>query len=161
MNTMRLLLMMRLYTWSSRVYATLFKAHKASWGISKDDFVRYAPGTLGKALGDFYEIHAFDVMPKLENHDVFHLLTNTGVAIQDEIAMQYLLLGNGKVSLYLVGMIVLGSIIYPEFIRYYGQHFQRGRRMQRFYHLEFQTLLDQSLADLQFAFSQKTTFVNS
>lgn len=160
MNTIRLFLMIRLYNWSSRIYSSLFKVNKKAWGLRKEDLVSYAPNSLGKALGDFYSIHGFDVMPKLENHDVFHVLTGTGIEIQDEIAMQYLLLGNGKFSLYLFAMVGLGTLMYPEFIPYYIRSYQRGSSMQRFYHLEFRDFLNQSLAELQVALLDRASIVN-
>ena len=112
----RLKLMLWLYEWSQIIYAQIFKRKKKAWGISKSEFLLFPPGTLGRALGDFYQTKGFEVMPKLENHDVFHLLTETGTEIQDEIAMQYLLFGNGKRSLYMFSMIGIGSVLYPEFI---------------------------------------------
>lgn len=154
------MLMIRLYTWSSQIYARLFKSHKEAWGLSKEELAAYEEGTLGNALGRFYALHGFDVMPKLENHDVFHVLTGTGVEIQDEVSMQFLLLGNGKFSLYLFGMIGLGSIIFPEFITYYIRSFQRGRSMDVFHHLEFRTLLNHSLTELQDSLLHKSSIIN-
>lgn len=153
---MRLKFMIWLYGSSSRVYAATFKFQKKAWGITKVGFTSYPADTLGRALGDFYALNGFDVMPKLENHDVFHVLTGTGTTIQDEIAMQYLLLGNGKISVYLLAMILIGTVLYPEYWRHFFQNFRKGSQYQPFYHMEFQHLLEQPLALLQSILMYKT-----
>lgn len=145
----RLKLMLSLYTWSQTRYAGLFKQKKEAWGISKTEFLHFPEGTLGRALGEFYTSKGFDVMPKIENHDVFHLITETDTNIQDEIAMQYLLMGNGKISLYLVGMIGIGSLLYLDFLRYFIRSYQKGKTMQTFYDIEFKNLLDCNLLKIK------------
>ncbi|MEI5985697.1 MULTISPECIES: hypothetical protein [Sphingobacterium] len=133
--------MLWLYTHSSRIYAQIFKANKTPWGIKKEEFLNYPEGSIGYQLGVFYQEKGFDVMPTLENHDVFHVLTGTGIDIQDEIAMQYLLFGNGKVSLYLLGMLFVGTFVFPEHFRYYRESYQKGKFYGRFYDVEFKEML--------------------
>ncbi len=145
----RLKFMLWLYDWSQVVYAKVFKRNKEAWGISKSELLLFPEGTLGKALGEFYQTKGFDVMPKLENHDVFHILTKTGTEIQDEIAMQYLLFGNGKRSLYMFSMMGIGTVLYPEFIQYYLKTYQKGKTLSRFHDTEFKYLLDNSLLYLR------------
>lgn len=141
----RLKFMLWLYDWSQVLYAKTFKRNKKAWGISKTELLLYPEGTLGKALGEFYLEKGFSVMPKLENHDVFHIITETGTDIQDEIAMQYLLFGNGKMSLYMFSMIGIGTVLYPEFMDYYLKSYQKGKSMVRFYDIEFKEFLDISM----------------
>ncbi|MDF2478984.1 MAG: hypothetical protein K0S24_4467 [Sphingobacterium sp.] len=160
MNEIRLKFMLHLYNWSSKVYADIFKWNKKAWGISKEEFLAYPSGSIGHSLGLFYAAKGFDVMPKLENHDVFHILTETGTEIQDEIAMQYLLLGNGKFSLYLIGMIVIGGILFPEHVGYYKKTFHKGQSLQRFHHIEFKEILHYQLTELQIALYSKNTQVD-
>ncbi|MVZ66908.1 hypothetical protein GQF61_13690 [Sphingobacterium sp. DK4209] len=159
MRGLRLKFMLYLYNGSSRLYANLFKPHKQAWGISKEAFNQYPSGSLGASLAAFYQEKGFDVMPKLENHDVFHLLTGTGTEIKDEIAMQYLLLGNGKLSLYLLAMVLIGSFLFPEHSNYYWSSFNKGKRMWSFYHLEFKNYLNEPLYNLQRAFAEKTNIL--
>lgn len=141
----RLNFMLWLYDWSQIFYAQFFKRNKKAWGISIHEFLLYPEGTLGKALGEFYREKGFSVMPKLENHDVFHLITETGTEIQDEIAMQYLLFGNGKKSLYMFSMIGIGTVLYPEFLKYYLKSFRKGKSMIQFHEMEFKEYLDNSI----------------
>ena len=50
-----------------------------------------------------------------EDHDVFHVLTRTGLTVKNEIELQFYLLGNGKRSLFL--FIVIGSSNFYTFLR--------------------------------------------
>lgn len=160
MKEIRLKLMLHLYNSSSKVYANIFKWNKKPWGISKADLMNYPIGSIGHNLGLFYKSKGFDVMPKLENHDVFHILTETGTEIQDEIAMQFLLLGNGKISLYLIGMLFIGGTLFPEHFGYYKRHFQKGRSLQSFHHLEFKEILHWQLTEIQVALYSKNIQIN-
>lgn len=152
--------MLYLYNSSSKVYANIFKWNKKPWGISKADFMNYPIGSIGHNLGLFYKSKGFDVMPKLENHDVFHILTETGTEIQDEIAMQFLLLGNGKISLYLIAMLLIGGTLFPEHFGYYKRHFQKGRSLQSFHRLEFKEILHWQLTEIQVALYSKNIQIN-
>jgi ubiquinone biosynthesis protein Coq4 len=147
---MRLRFMLFLYGWSSVFYAKYFKRDKEAWGLSVLDFLNYPANSLGYALGEFYQSKGFDVMPKLENHDVFHVITQTNTDIQDEVAMQYLLMGNGKRSLYMYAMIFIGTVIYPEFLRYYVFSYRKGQALATFHHIEFKDYLIKPLTELQF-----------
>ncbi|WP_293955798.1 MULTISPECIES: hypothetical protein [unclassified Sphingobacterium] len=160
MKKIRLKLMLYLYNSSSKVYANIFKWNKKPWGISKADFMNYPIGSIGHNLGLFYKSKGFDVMPKLENHDVFHILTETGTEIQDEIAMQFLLLGNGKISLYLIAMLLIGGTLFPEHFGYYKRHFQKGRSLQSFHRLEFKEILHWQLTEIQVALYSKNIQIN-
>ena len=160
MNKIRLRFMLHLYSWSAKVYASVFKWQKKAWGISKEEFLAYPAGSIGHNLGLFYQKKGFDVMPKLENHDVFHVLTETGTEIQDEIAMQFLLLGNGKISLYLMSMIGIGGILFPEHAHYYKKAFQKGRSMQKFHHIAFKEILHEQLFELQVALYSRNLHIN-
>lgn len=152
--------MLWLYDWSQVVYTVLFKRHKEAWGISKEEFLAYPAGTLGHAVGNFYHEKGFSVMPKLENHDAFHVITGTGTEIQDEIAMQYLLLGNGKLSLYMFAMIFIGTALYPEFLVHYLISFRKGKHMQVFHDVEFKELLDSDLNAVQAAINSPKFYLN-
>lgn len=149
--------MLFLYGWSSVFYAKYFKRNKEAWGLSVLDFLNYPANSLGYALGEFYQSKGFDVMPKLENHDVFHVITQTNTDIQDEVAMQYLLMGNGKRSLYMYAMILIGTAIYPEFIRYYIFTYQKGKSLAVFHDIEFKDYLAKPLAEIQYILHAQTT----
>lgn len=151
----RVKLMLFLYGWSSIIYTAVFKWNKKAWGISKSMFYEYQQDSLGYALGEFYHSKGFEVMPKLENHDVFHLLTEMDTEIEDEVAMQYLLLGNGKTSFYLYGMLIVGTVLFPEYLNYYARSFRKGKAMNRFFDIEFKEYLNTPLPFLKHSFAKK------
>lgn len=130
-----------LFNLSQDIYRRIFKWHKDPWGITEEQLLKFPDHSLGKALGLFYQQHNIKSMPKFENHDVCHILTGIGLKMHDEIALQYLLMGNGKVSLYLLGTIFLGTIVLPEHHAYYRAAFLKGRRMPSFHRLNFKHLL--------------------
>ena len=119
------------------------------WNISIKELMQYPENSLGNNLGNFIHENGFEIQDKLEDHDVFHVLTNTGISVQDEIGMQYYLLGNGKRSLYLFFGISVGLLFYPTFINYFITQYKRGKTAHTFYHLNFLKLLYQETSQLQ------------
>ena len=91
----------KMYEWTKKPYQRFFKNKKA-WNIEKQELLAYPQETLGYHLEYFLQKNNFDIQPKLEDHDIIHVLTNTGISVREEIGMQYYLLGNGKNSLYFI-----------------------------------------------------------
>jgi len=85
----------------------------------------------------------------VERHDVYHLLTGCSTAVEDEIAQQYLCLGNGKRSPYLIGVIILGALILPEYAPLYYRSFLRGKKAPPFYDWDFKSLLNDDFESLR------------
>ena len=140
-TSQRVKFLLFLFKFSQSIYRRVFKWHKDPWNSTEEQLLKLPEHSLGKALGLFYQQHNIKSMPKFENHDVYHILTGIGLKMHDEIALQYLLIGNGKVSLYLLGTIFLGTAILPEHHAYYRAAFLKGRRMPSFHHLNFKPLL--------------------
>ncbi len=148
---MRAFILEGLYEWSKRPYQRFLKKNGA-WEVSVQELLRYPEPSLGFHLGCFLLQHHFELQPKLENHDVFHVLTNTGTSVPEEISMQYYLLGNGKRSLYLFTVILLGTLLYPDELKRFSKAYNKGKKAQVFYHLDFSKLLEQPLKRIQIAF---------
>ena len=121
-----------LYQYSQRAYTTLCKS-SPEWGIRRKDLLQYDSTTLGYQLGSFLEEHQFELIPKVEQHDIYHVLTGYGISVEDEIALQYLCCGNGKRSLYLLGAILIGTLVLPEYIPHYLRAYSKGKRLRPFY----------------------------
>lgn len=141
-----------LYEFSKIPYQKFFKQSTA-WSISTKDLLNYPSTSLGFHLAAFLLKHSFDIQPKLENHDVFHVLTNTGISVPEEVAMQYFLLGNGKKSLYLFAVILIGSLLYPDYYKLFLTAFKNGRKAFQFHHLDFSKLLLQPVDRIKSTFS--------
>ncbi|WP_298548227.1 Coq4 family protein [uncultured Aquimarina sp.] len=153
---MRSILLEILYEWSKIPYQKWFKKEEP-WDISVSQLLKYPTTSLGFHLGSFLLQHDFTPQPKLENHDVFHVLTKTGITVPEEISMQYYLLGNGKKSLYLYTVIFIGTLLYPDKFKMFRTSYTKGRSAYTFYQLDFKKLLDQPLDTIRTTFLISTS----
>ncbi len=149
---MRARLIELLYEWSKVPYQRWFK-RQPPWNITVKELLTYPQSSLGFHLGCFLLQHDFTPQPKLENHDVFHVLTNTGVSVPDEISMQFYLLGNGKRSWYLAAVILTGTLFFPDKIKTFITGYKKGKAALPFYQLEYRKLLHYPITEF------KTTFL--
>lgn len=147
-----------LFKHSQRIY-TRFKKKKA-WGITNKDLLKYPKDTFGFHLGNFLQKNGFELLPKVERHDAYHLLTGYGTKVEDEIALQYLCFGNGKRSPYLIGVIIVGTFILPDYIKYYIKSYQLGKNCNQFYHFNYKNLLNYSLLELRETIFNKQQIIN-
>ncbi|WP_430907022.1 Coq4 family protein [Maribacter sp. 2-571] len=149
---MRAFILEALYEWSKAPYQKYFKGD-AAWQLTANDLLRYPEQSLGFHLGCFLLKHHFEIQPKLESHDVFHVLTGTGTSVPEEVSMQYYLWGNGKRSAYLVAVVVLGTLLYPDEIKRFIRAFRKGKRALPFHQLHFFKLLGQPINSIKTAFA--------
>ncbi len=140
-----------IYEWSKKPYQKWFKKSPA-WDIPIKKLILYPQESLGFHLGCFLLKYNFDPQPKLEDHDVFHVLTDIGVTVPEEIAMQYYLLGNGKRSAYLIAVILLGTLLYSDKIKLFRKAYKKGKAAYSFYQLDYQKLLCQPIQKIQDTF---------
>ncbi|MFT5751063.1 MAG: ubiquinone biosynthesis protein Coq4 [Flavobacteriales bacterium] len=155
MKTLRYLLLEKLYEWSKIPYRWLFK-DEAPWDLSLKELLSFPSDSLGYHLGCFLLRNHFTPEPQLEDHDVFHVLTQTGISVPEEIAMQFYLPGNGKRSAYLFTVLCIGTLLFPDEVPRFINSYQKGRKAHRFYNLNFLKLLPIPLQQLQQTF--KITF---
>lgn len=151
---MKDLLIEKLYEFSKKPYQKYFKKNDA-WNINSKDLLQFPQKTLGFQLGCFLLKYNFEMQPKLEDHDVIHVLTNTGISVPEEIGMQYYLYGNGKRSLYLFMVILTGSLFYPSKINYFIKQYRRGNQAHQFHYLNYLKMLEIPLTEIQSAFKIK------
>ncbi len=142
----------KMYEISKKPYQKFFKKNQP-WTISKSELLQNKPETLGFHLGCFLIKYHFEIQPKLEDHDVIHVLTNTGISVLEEIGMQFYLLGNGKRSLYLFMVLLTGTCFYPTRLRYFIDQFRKGKSAHQFYQLDFSQLLHFPVSTLQSTFN--------
>lgn len=141
----------KLYEISKKPYQKFFKKG-APWNISQKELLQLPEESLGFHLGCFLLKYNFEIQPKLENHDVFHVLTNTGVTVPEEIGMQYFLYGNGKRSLYLYMVMLTGTLFYPSKIRYFRNQYRRGKNTLIFHNLDYSKMLTMPLETIRNTF---------
>ena len=147
---MRAIVLEKLYEWSVIPYQS-FKKNEA-WNLGIEDLLQFPKATLGYQMGYFLLSNNFDLQEKLESHDVFHVLTNTGITVPEEISMQFYLLGNGKRSAYLYSVILLGTLFFPDYFKLFLSRYRRGKASLAFHQLDFQKLLNQPLEGIKSTF---------
>jgi hypothetical protein len=159
MKKIRVQFLLFVYNRTQKLYRTYFKKKKRQWQFTEKQLLEFQEDSLGRKLGEFYKKHGFTMIPKMENHDVHHLITGCGTNFEDEIAMQFLLLGNGKLNAHLLAAIVLGSIILPEYYKIYIKAYKKGQSMRPFHQWDFEALLWQNFEHLKDFIQQKNTTV--
>ena len=86
---MRATVLEKIYDWSVTPYQ-YFKKNEA-WQYNVEELKEYPSNSLGYHMGEFLVANNFQLQEKLESHDVFHVLTNTGTSVHEEISMQFYL----------------------------------------------------------------------
>lgn len=147
---MRALILEKLYVWSLGPYQAIKK--NAAWDIGIEELLRYPYESLGYHMGSFLTRNNFDLQEKLESHDVFHVLTNTGISVPEEISMQFYLMGNGKRSIYLFSVVLIGGLLFPDYLKLFWRCYNRGKAALPFYQLDFKKLLHQPIERIKSTF---------
>src|SRR6218665_1177102 len=151
---MRALIIEKMYELSKKPYQKYFKKNEP-WNITPKQLIRYPQESLGFHMGCFLLKYNFEMQPKLEEHDVIHVLTNTGISVIDEIGMQYFLFGNGKKSPYMFMVILIGTLFYPLCLKTFYRFYKRGKNAHSFHDLDFQKMLLRPITEIQFTFNIK------
>jgi len=137
-----------LVTQLTPVYQTLRFKRKA-WNTTKNDLKKCAPGTLGNALYQFLDGHNFNLIPKAETHDVWHVLFGYTVEMKDEMSIQFVVLGNGRHSAPYLYSCLVAILMYPEHWGSFYKAYQRGKLASTFWHFNFEALLNENLFELR------------
>lgn len=148
-----------LFEHSQRIYTNMFKNHEP-WKVTKSDLLKFPQPTFGWHLGNFLDKNNFELIPKVERHDCYHVLCGYSTKVEDEIALQCLCLGNGKRSPYMYGAILLGIAILPDYYNYYYKSFKIGKAANAFHYFDYQKLLTVSLSDFRDTIFPKYELLN-
>ena len=149
LNSLRGKLLVQMVEYAKPIYARFFQKSKIPWNHCKASLKQFPPKTLGNALGDFLEKENFELMPKFESHDVYHVLLDYKTTVVDEARMQFFLMGNGKYSLFLIGANMLSFILLPEYARAFIKEFKKGKQAISIAKWKFQYLLNEPVEVLQ------------
>lgn len=129
-------------------YAKHFKRN-AAWSLNRNDLLKFPIQTLGHKLGVFLITNDYHLIPKLEKHDAYHVITGYGTSVKEEIALQYFFLGNKKKSPYLYAVILIGGSLLPEYGAYYYQSYQHGKNSASLYKWDIKALLSENLNEIK------------
>ena len=149
-----------LFDQTQKIYTRWLKRNHIPWNISTATLLHYPKESFGYHLGQFLNKNNFELIAKVERHDAYHTLCGYGTNVEDEIALQYLCLGNGKRSPYMFGAIILGTIILPDYFRYYYRSFTIGRNANTFHHFDFKEVLPLNFEDFRQAIFSRD-YINS
>ena len=138
-----------LFEISKPIYRKLFKAKQKAWRTQCKDLAQFEEGSLGKDLYYFLSKNNFEIEPKLESHDVGHVLLGYETDVKNEICMQFFYLGSGKKSVYSLLTTVLGYLFLPEVYKDYHKAFRYGKTAINFQDWDFEFLLKEPTKTLQ------------
>ncbi len=127
--------------WTKPFYARWFKRKQATWQQTRKSLKNFPLRSLGNDLGQFLENEELELMPKLEDHDVLHVLLGYDTNVIDEARMQFFLLGNGKRSLYALLAAMVATVLVPEGIRQFREAYRQGRACRKISQWQFEYLL--------------------
>lgn len=134
-------LLIGLVEWTKPWYALWFKRGREAWPHTVQSLKRFPQRSLGRELGEFLEREGLDMMPKLEDHDVLHVLMRYKTTVVDEARMQFFLLGNHKKSVYALFTVCVAVLLIPEHLHSFWLEFRKGRRCARISRWDFRYLL--------------------
>lgn len=149
MKNLRKKFIIILFEISQELYIKFWKRNKKAWTITKAELLKEDKDNFGYHLGEFLKRNNFDLIGKVERHDCYHVITGYSTKVEDEIALQYLCFGNGKRSIYLFGVITIGTLLLPDYFTYYMKSYRIGKATNKFYHFKFQKLLKTPIAKLR------------
>ena len=127
--------------WTKPHYAKWFKSQQRAWRQTVESMKKMPRKSLGHDLALFLEREGLTLMPKLEEHDVMHILLQYETTVKDEARMQFFLLGNGKRSLYALFTAMASFVLIPEYIGEFRRAFREGRHCRCIASWNFEHLL--------------------
>lgn len=147
--SIRALLLGKIALPSVLLYRNLFKRSKKPWGENRETLKKYPTGSVGNMMSDFLFQNDIDLEPKMENHDLFHVVLGYNTTLPEEAALHFFLIGNGKGSRYPFIAAFVGFIFFPEFYDLYIDAYHRGRHTKPFVHWNVKDFLSADLVQLQ------------
>lgn len=121
------------------------------WGLTREDMLKYPAGTLGHELGLFLTHESLQPVDRVERHDAFHILLDFSTSLQDEAAMQFFLVGNGKISPFTLATAAFTVLVMPDKWSIFIQEFRRGRKALSIANWDFLQLLNEPFAEVKAA----------
>ena len=126
-----------------------FYTKRKPWGLRTQNLLFYPENTLGKELGNFLLSEKLQPIPRVERHDAFHILLDFDTHVNNEAAMQFFLIGNGKISPFTLGTAVFAGLMLPEQWRNFRKQYNRGKKARNISKWDFQELLTENFEDLK------------
>jgi len=122
------------------MYRDAFKGKRIPWGENRESLRRFDKGKIGREVSEFLYEHNIDINPKMEKHDVFHVITGYGTEMHEEAAMQFFIIANGKKSKLARISATIGFCLFPEYWKLYRSAYRRGKQTKHFSSWDFKEL---------------------
>ncbi|RYY18791.1 MAG: hypothetical protein EOO36_07305 [Cytophagaceae bacterium] len=130
------------------VHAKVY-SRRPSWGLTREDLLHYPTGTLGHELGLFLTRESLQPIDRVERHDAFHILLDFSTSLENEAAMQFFLVGNGKISPFTLATAAFTALVMPDKWGLFSREFRRGRQALCIANWNFLPLLNEPFADVK------------
>ena len=111
------------------------------WVTTKEDLKMMPDGSLGKDVYLFITTNEFELIPKAEFHDVYHVLLQYGTSIKHESMLQCALVGNGRSTLPSLVCTMVSVVFFPEHWGDFYKAYKRGRNAKVFHNWNFERML--------------------
>lgn len=147
--TIREKLILFLFENSKNIYRKYFKKDVLAWNITIPKLLNYKENTLGKDLALFLIENNFQVEPKFETHDIYHILSSYPTTVLGEICLSAFNVGSGKKSLYTYAVTLVGSIILIDKLSSILKAYKRGKSAKNYSLWSFEFLLNEKTEDLK------------
>lgn len=125
------------------------RRNRKPWNISMERLKLMNEGTLGKDLYLFLHSHGLEIMPRAEFHDVYHVLFEYETDMKSETMIQFVPMGNGRVSLPFIASTFVSALFYPENWNEYYLAYLKGKKAVKFHDWDFEKLLDRNTVELR------------
>lgn len=130
------------------VYQWLRK-NKKPWSVTQAQLQHFPLGSLGHSVHLFLAENQLTLIPRAEFHDIYHVLFGFTTSMEDETAIQFLGVGNGRYSLPWLASCALAVAFYPERWGRFYRAFKKGKSCKPFHHLDWEGLLQEQTLDLK------------
>ena len=142
-------LILLLFDYSKNIYRLTIKRKQKAWPLTIEKLLQFPKGSLGKDLGLFLRVQGFELEPKFEKHDIYHIITDYPTTVIGEICLGVFNVANGKRSIYTVGVALLGVLIMLEEYETFAQAYQRGKNARSYANWKFEHLLNENTEELK------------
>ena len=130
------------------VHAKVY-SRRPIWGMKREDMLQYPADTLGHELGLFLAREHLQPVDRVERHDAFHILLGFSTSLEDEAAMQFFLVGNGKISPFTLATAAFTALVMPDKWGRFSREFRRGRTALSIANWDFLHLLNEPFAEVK------------
>lgn len=138
-----------LFHHSKNIYRRFFKKHSLAWNTSIEKLSAYQQGTLAYDLAVFLKANNFQLEPKFEKHDIYHIITDYPTTVIGEVCLSLFNVANGKRSVYTIGVAFVGALLLLEEYKAFIAAYQKGKNARSYANWQFEHLLNENTKELK------------